>query len=193
MIKLIDILNEIGDSSAQKYDWSFHHEMKGGRDIIYYEYKFQSDTTSYFSFLSTKELDIGNGKYEMMVSFGVEKSLGKDIAGGVTRYINQKLKPTKPPMFSVGDSFNTTTNKGEMFRVMATIVDIVKDAMERNKKAGRPVAMLTFEPNKELKKTATGYKLTDQRAKFYMAYIKNHMDDIHTIRQHGNEVEVILK
>ena len=40
MIKLIDILNEIGDSSAQKYDWSFHHEMKGGRDIIYYEYKF---------------------------------------------------------------------------------------------------------------------------------------------------------
>ena len=49
-----------------------------------------------------------------------------------------------------------------------------------------------FEAEKE-KETKDGYVDTDQRVKLYMAYIKQNMDMVYSVKQKGNTIEVILK
>ena len=88
--------------------------------------------------------------------------------------------------------FAQVVNKGELYRVMATVVDIVKDGIEKMVQDGYPIKVILFKPEKE-KETATGFKMTDQRAKLYMAYIKQNMDMVYSVRQKGDQIEVILK
>ncbi len=173
MIKLIDILNEIGDSSAQKYDWRFKGKYDTG-DVINLDYEFKTDSdTQYFVKLTVKESDASSLAFEMMVAFGVGRSIVKKAFGD------------KKP-------FAQVVNKGEVFRVMATIIDIVKDGIEKMAQDNYPVKIILSKPEKE-KETATGFKSTDQRAKLYMAYIKQNMDMVYSVKQKGDTVEVILK
>jgi hypothetical protein len=173
MIKLIDILNEIGDSSAQKYDWQFKGKYTTS-DVINLDYEFKTDSnTQYFVKLTVQESDASASSYEMMVAFGVGRSIVKKA-------------------FSDKKPFAQVVNKGEVFRVMATIIDIVKDGIEKMAQDNYPVKIILFKPEKE-KETATGFKSTDQRAKLYMAYIKQNMDMVYSVKQKGDTVEVILK
>ena len=109
----------------------------------------------------------------MMVAFGVGKSIIKKAFGD------------KKP-------FAQVVNKGELYRVMATVIDTVKDGIEKMAQDDYPVKVILFKPEQE-KETATGFKITDQRAKLYMAYIKQNMDMVNSVRQKGKEIEVILK
>ena len=109
----------------------------------------------------------------MMVAFGVGRSIVKKAFGD------------KKP-------FAQMTNKGEVFRVMATVIDIVKDGIERMTKDGYEVKTIIFKPERE-KETKKGYKETDQRAKLYMAYIKQNMDMVYSIKQNRGVIEVTLK
>lgn len=173
MIKLIDILNEIGDSSAQKYDWRFKGKYDTS-DVINIDYEFKTDSdTQYFVKLTVQESSATPSAFEMMVAFGVGKSIIKKAFGD------------KKP-------FAQVVNKGELYRVMATVVDIVKDGIEKMAQNDYPVKIILFKPEKE-KETATGFKTTDQRAKLYMAYIKQNMDMVNSVRQKGDQIEVILK
>ena len=173
MIKLIDILNEIGDSSAQKYDWRFKGKYNNS-DVINIDYEFKTDSdTQYFVKLTAQESSATSSAFEMMVAFGVGKSVIKKAFGD------------KKP-------FSQVVNKGELYRVMATVVDIVKDGIEKMVQDGYPIKVILFKPEKE-KETATGFKMTDQRAKLYMAYIKQNMDMVYSVRQKGDQIEVILK
>ena len=173
MIKLIDILNEIGDSSAQKYDWRFKGKYDTG-DVINIDYEFKTDSdTQYFVKLTVQESPSTPLAFEMMVAFGVGKSIIKKAFGD------------KKP-------FAQVVNKGELYRVMATVIDIVKDGIEKMTQDDYPVKIILFKPEQE-KETATGFKITDQRAKLYMAYIKQNMDMVNSVRQKGKEIEVILK
>ena len=173
MIKLIDILNEIGDSSAQKYDWRFKGKYDTG-DVINIDYEFKTDSdTQYFVKLTVQESPSTPLAFEMMVAFGVGKSIIKKAFGD------------KKP-------FAQVVNKGELYRVMATVIDIVKDGIEKMTQDDHPVKIILFKPEQE-KETATGFKITDQRAKLYMAYIKQNMDIVNNVRQKGKEIEVILK
>ena len=173
MIKLIDILNEIGDSSAQKYDWRFKGKYDTG-DVINIDYEFKTDSdTQYFVKLTVQESPSTPLAFEMMVAFGVGKSIIKKAFGD------------KKP-------FAQVVNKGELYRVMATVIDIVKDGIEKMTQDDYPVKIILFKPEQE-KETATGFKITDQRAKLYMAYIKQNMDIVNNVRQKGKEIEVILK
>mgnify|MGYP003865956683 CR=1 FL=1 len=88
--------------------------------------------------------------------------------------------------------FAQVVNKGELYRVMATVIDTVKDGIEKMAQNDYPVKVILFKPEQE-KETATGFKITDQRAKLYMAYIKQNMDMVNNVRQKGKEIEVILK
>ena len=173
MIKLIDILNEIGDSSAQKYDWRFKGKYNNS-DVINIDYEFKTDSdTQYFVKLTVQESPSTPLAFEMMVAFGVGKSIIKKAFGD------------KKP-------FAQVVNKGELYRVMATVIDIVKDGIEKMTQDDYPVKIILFKPEQE-KETATGFKITDQRAKLYMAYIKQNMDIVNNVRQKGKEIEVILK
>ena len=173
MIKLIDILNEIGDSSAQKYNWQFKGKYDTS-DVINLDYEFKTDANiQYFVKLTIRESSVSSLSFEMTVAFGVGKSIIKKAFGD---------KKT----------FAQVVNKGEVFRVMATIIDIVKDGIERMAKDDYPVKVILFVPEKE-KETDTGFKSTDQRAKLYMAYIKQNMDMVYSVKQEGDQIEVILK
>ena len=183
MIKLIDILNEIGDSSAQKYPWTFKIEREND-GITYFEYEFKTATTPYSVILTEEKLNAVNDVYEMMIAFGVGRSIGKQIIQKATTSVGGKPS-------SSGVDFNQVVNKGEIFRVMATVIDIVEDAIVRSEKKGKPVAVLSFRPTK--KETSSGYKLTNQRAQLYKAYIDKHLDRVQQTRVRNGEVEVILK
>ena len=173
MIKLIDILNEIGDSSAQKYDWRFKGKHVTS-DVINLDYEFKTDSDiQYFVKLTVRESPSTSSAFEMMVAFGVGKSIIKKAFGD------------KKP-------FAQVVNKGELYRVMATVIDIVKDGIEKMAQDDYPVKIILFKPEQE-KETATGFKVTDQRAKLYMAYIKQNMDMVHSVSQNKGVIEVILK
>lgn len=60
--------------------------------------------------------------------------------------------------------FTSATNKGELYRIMATVVDILKDFIKNNKN----IRYLQFTADKE------GLQ-NSQRSNLYLAYIKKHL------------------
>ena len=78
-----------------------------------------------------------------------------------------------------GDMF-TVSNKGEMYRVMSTIVNIIKDYIKRNDN----IKAIIYEPIK--KEGEKGFKRND----LYMAFIKK---QIPTAKFEDNYGSVIVK
>jgi hypothetical protein len=174
MIKLMDILAEVGEGTAPKFQWQFKSKYDTS-DIINIDYEFTTDkNVKYFVKLTVGENDVVSNAYEMMVAFGVGRSVIKKAVGD------------KKP-------FAQVVNKGELFRVMATVMDIVRDGLKRCEEAGTPVKIILFKPEKE-KETKTGFVSNDQRLKLYKAYIDKNSDLVQstTISPFGG-VEVILK
>ena len=77
-------------------------------------------------------------------------------------------------MFSVvGGSYGDITNKGEQYKIMATVIAIIKADIELLAKEGNPpVKMIEFTPEKA---DATD----NRRAKFYKAYIQQQLPNAH--------------
>jgi hypothetical protein len=176
MIKLIDLLAEVGEGTAQKYNWSLDTKEDSG-DYIIMNYIFTTDSNIKYFVL----LNIGNeplsstDDYEMTVSFGV----------GAKPSVKAKIGMAKP-------SFTKVVNKGELFRVMATVIDIVKNAIEVMKEEDRPIKYISFKPEKE-KETETGFTQSNQRAKLYLAYIQKNMEHVQSINTGPHAIEVVLK
>jgi hypothetical protein len=176
MIKLIDILAEVGEGTAQKYNWSYSGKnASSDYDILNYDFKTDSGVNYFVTLVAGNEALNSINDFEMTVSFGV----------GNKGSLKSKVGIGKP-------SYTKVVNKGELFRVMATVVDIVKDGMERMKKEEKPIKYIIFKPEKE-KETETGFKQSDQRLKLYLAYLKQNMDQIQSIEQGSGAVEVTLK
>ena len=81
-----------------------------------------------------------------------------------------------------GVSYNVETNKGEVFRVMATIVDITKRILKKRKN----IKTLTFTGSK----TKKGSKDDQRRNNLYMAYIRRHIPNVKNIEDDGSEIRV---
>lgn len=172
VIKLIDILTEVGEGTAPKYDWTFKGEYDTG-DIINLDYEFVTDSSiHYFVKLTVAHYD--QEEYEMMIAFGVGKSVVKKAFGD------------KSP-------FAKVVNKGELYRVMATVVDIVKNGIKRCAEKGNEVKYLLFKPERE-KETKQGYVTSDQRNRLYKAYIDKNLDLVQSTKVSPlGGIEVILK
>jgi hypothetical protein len=169
----MDILAEVGEGTAAKFPWTFKSKYDTG-DIIHIDYEFVTDKkVQYFVKLTVGEHDTG-ATFEMMVAFGTGKSIIKKAVGD-----------NKP--------FVTVVNKGELFRVMATVMEIIRDGLKRCEEAGTPVKVILFKPEKE-KETKTGFVSNDQRLNLYKAYIDKNSDLVQStkISPFGG-VEVILK
>lgn len=156
MIKLKDILSEIGDASAKKFDWKVVRASKTG-------------TTRY-------EFETSAGLYD------VEFIFYKKPMSGAKTVID---KPSYDWIFGVDDSYSVVTNKGEAFKVMATIMDIMKDFIKS--RMAKSVDYITFHGSKKGGEDAGASK----RTKFYLNYIKHH--NIGDIIQKGNEVAIKVK
>ena len=160
MIKLLDLLKEVGEGTAKKYPWTFEGETETGFGL-HLDYEFVTDLkTRYFVKLIVGLYD--EDVYEMTIDFGVNKSALKNIIGD------------KKP-------FATVVNKGELYRVLATVLDIVKDAIQKSNEKGHTIKYLIFKPEQE-KETETGYVQSDQRLRLYKAYLDKNKDLIQSTR-----------
>jgi hypothetical protein len=130
MIKLSNILSEIGDASAKPFPWqakrtmeaslktmetnaaqSFKMDPKGFTTGLTFVYKFQSDQT--------------NTKYEVVI----DNEVGQNILvlPGNTKSSRKKYFINSIVAFDTNAHESTDTNLNEQYRVMATVIDCIKD------------------------------------------------------------------
>ena len=162
MIKLTNILkeiiNEIGDGGSKPYNYTLAREDVDEDFGFYFRlYEFVTDLGTHYEVSFEIEEDFSKDEpWETMnIEFGVDDKDG----GGV--------------------SYKVKTNKGEVFRVMATIVDITKNILKER----RRIKTLTF----------TGSKDDDddnRRNNLYMAYIRKHIPNVKNITNDGWTIEV---
>ena len=158
MIKLTNILLEIGEGTAKPYKYKLTRTESDPDFGDYFRlYEFVTDLDTHYEVSFTIEEDYSKDEaWEFMnIEFGVDEKDG----GGV--------------------SYKVETNKGEVFRVMATIVDITKKILKERKN----IKTLTF----------TGSKEDDddnRRNKLYMAYIRKHIPNVKNITDDGWTIEV---
>ena len=149
-----ELINEIGDASAKPYKWRW----TDGRFTSYSEFKTDSGLKYQVNTEIEDRRDFNHGLV-LSVEYGVEVE---------TEQGNQSV------------DYKLVTNRGELFRVMATVVDIVKAFMKKYPE----VEYIEFEGSKN--------KAGDQRRnKLYMAYIKKHIKS-KSIEDDGNTITVEL-
>jgi hypothetical protein len=134
MIKLIDILKEIGDSSAQPYKFDFYGDYGGDRI-----YGFDTENYPY-------TVELGNV---------TDEEEPNEI--GVRFYVPDEKDPDI-------ERDNIVTNKGELFKVMATITAIIKKDLKNHPE----IDSITFNPAKK-----EGETTNISRLNLYTQYIKN--------------------
>ena len=130
-----ELINEIGDAGAKPYKW----RRMDRRYDTYYIFT----TESGLEYQVMTEFGSGEDRNTLLIEYGVEV---------ITKQGNKSV------------DYELVTNRGEMFRIMSTIVDIVQEFMKKNP----GIEYIEFEGSKN--------KAGDQRRnKLYMAYIKKHL------------------
>jgi hypothetical protein len=182
MIKLKNILNEIGEGSAKPYKWKADHKTKMafGMDVTDYSYVWETD--SGLEYVLTIETVPVEGKGYWNANFGPygwSHSLHSPTTG------RQIRPPQRVP------DYETETNRGELFNIMATIVDAFKDFIKKEKKSydtddAWGLEVIEYEGAK-----AEGAK-SNQRNKLYAAYIKKHLPNATIKNIHGDKMQIIF-
>lgn len=137
-----DVVQEVGDGSAGKYEWEFKQYGESYQD-------------SEFSFVT----DLGT-KYNIALSnkTWVDSELDNIPAVEVEFLVAQKTG------LGQGWSSKVVTNKGEHLKVMSTIVDILKEYIKKNPS----IEAIMYSPAKKDSKEIFG----TQRDMLYKAFIK---------------------
>ena len=152
------LLVEIGDGGSKPYNYTLAREDVDEDFGFYFRlYEFVTDLGTHYEVSFEIEEDFSKDEpWEFMnIEFGVNEKDG----GGV--------------------SYKVETNKGEVFRVMATIVDITKNILKER----RRIKTLTFSSSKKDE--------DDQRRNnLYMAYIRKHVPNVKNIEIDGSEIRV---
>jgi hypothetical protein len=194
MTKLQDILLEIGEGSAKPYKWSvstkpyntwYHPDMPGDSDnSLPYGEKFYIKTHDYKYLWTTRSgLKYGLTVITNGYAFNRLNKIG---------YWNAQFGVYGIPKQRGGLDYNIETNKGELFNVMATIVDAMKDFLKKEsnghpKSDGWGVDVITYEGSK-----AKGDK-SNQRNRLYAAYIKKHLPKATIKNQSGDKMDIHIK
>ena len=160
-MKLVDLLKEIGDATARPYSWE---QIEDEEDFK--QYVFQTDSeTPYDMTIVVMEGD--KERDSALVNFGVMKSYTPDGETYGDYYVD----------------YDTTTNKGELYKVMATVVDILKDFIKNNQE----VKYIQFDTTKGKEKDS------NIRVDLYTRYIQKHLPNakVQTDSNRGHESTVI--
>ena len=177
MIKLKNILLEIGEGSAKPYKWKADHKTKMafGMDVTDYEYVWETDSgLKYVLSIETVPVE-GQGYW--IANFGPF-----EMGDAIYDLSGRQIRPSqKQP------DYETETNRGELFNIMATIVDAFKDFMKEAEKSEWGLKVIEYEGAK-----AEGAK-SNQRNKLYAAYIKKHLPGATIKKQSGDRMEIHLK
>ena len=153
MIKLIDLLNEVGEGTAKPYEWE---EISA------------DDWGAYIRFLTDSETE-----YQVNLEYFTSNlPLTPDLPGIAVEFL---AKPKGEYDFS-----NTVVvNKGEVYRVMSTIVNIIKYYLKDNK-------IITYSPEKK-----SGEDFGKQRDNLYKAFMKKSIPSI-KFEQKGETIWAII-
>ncbi len=138
MIKLIDILKEIGDASSQPYSFDFYGDYANMR-----VYGFDTENYPYTVELQYDDLDFYDEDTTNVL--------------GVRFYISDEEEPDL-------ERDDIVTNKGELFKVMATVTAIIKKDLKNHPE----IDTITFTPVKK-----EGEATNVSRLNLYTRYIKN--------------------
>ena len=155
---LYDVITEIGDGGSKPYNYTLTRTESAPDFGDYFRlYEFVTDLGTHYEVMFEIEEDFSKDEpWEFMnIEFGVDEKDG----GGV--------------------SYKVKTNKGELFRVMATIVDITKKILKERKN----IKTLTFSGSKESEDD-------NRRNNLYMAYIRKHIPNVKNVVVDGSEIRV---
>lgn len=145
MVKLIDLLKEIGDASARPYDWKRTVDEED-----YKEYMFQTKEGLYY-------------KVEIQVLEGDEERDSAFVQFGI-------VEPDEDNMGFT--DFDGVPTRGDLFNIMATIVEVLKDLIKNNPN----IKYLQFETDKRSHITNKGKKVvSNARFDLYTKYIQKHL------------------
>ena len=158
MIKLSDILNEIGDSSSQPYKFDFY----GDYDVMRV-YGFYTENYPYTVELQYDDLDFYDEDTTNVL--------------GVRFYVSDEDEPDL-------ERDDIVTNKGELFRVMATVTSIVKKDLSNHPE----IDTITFTPAKK-----EGETTNVSRLNLYTRYIKNAYPNATITSRDRGSIEVKFK
>ena len=150
---LYDVISEIGDGGSKPYNYKLTREEGDGFKL----YEFVTDLGTHYEVMFEIEEDFSKDEEweSMNIEFGVDEKDG----GGV--------------------SYKVETNKGEVFRVMATIVDITKKILKERKN----IKTLTFTGSKKGEDD-------NRRNNLYMAYIRKHIPNVKNVEVDGSQIRV---
>lgn len=161
MIKLKDILNEVGEATSAPYKW---------------KKVFTTERSVFFTFTTDQDTS-----YKVSLENYVYKDFKENDKEYPAIEVTFGITPNDMPTnVSYVGNVSIVTNKGEMYRVMSTIVDIIKDYIKRNDN----IKVIVYEPIK--KEDEKGFKRND----LYMAFIKK---QIPTAKFEDNYGSVIVK
>lgn len=138
MVKLIDLLKEVGEASAKPYDWKMTADHED-----YKEYMFQTKSGFYY-------------KVEIEVLEGYEERDSAFVQFGI-------VEPDEDDMGFT--NFDAVPSKGDLFNIMATIVEVLKDLIKKNPN----IKYLQFETTKGRGKESNA------RLNLYAKYIQKHL------------------
>lgn len=152
-VKLFEeLINEIGDASAKPYK---HKLQQKNHFREYHEFETDLGTSYEVTFEFSEDFSKEGEWTNVEISFGTVED---------------------------GDLNNViVTNKGELFRVMATIVDMTKKVLKKNKN----IKSLSFTGSKNRGDD------DKRRNNIYMAYIKKHLK-AKNVEDDGNQITVDL-
>ncbi len=153
MIRLKDLLKEIGDSSSQPYRFDYYGDYAGMR-----VYGFDTENYPYTVELNYEFLDDSQNVL------------------GVRFYVSDEDEPDI-------ERDDIVTNKGELFRVMATVVAIIKKDIQKHPE----IDTISFTPAKK-----EGEIENVSRLNLYMRYIKHEFPNA-IVKPYGTRGGVIVK
>jgi hypothetical protein len=140
---LKEVMSEIGDTSnIETYNTSLetkYHDYDEQQFVVRFT---TENDTKYAVYIFKQTLDEGE-TWSMLIEFGVE--------GENSSY-----------------DYSAVTNKGEMYKVMATIVKIAKEMIAKSKKEGQYIREIVIEPSKN-------FEDDTRRTNLYRAFIEKNM------------------
>jgi hypothetical protein len=153
----IENLNEVGEANLQPYKWK-----EVDRESYYVYIRFITDSETQYDVDIKSTIFFPAGQMESLPALEIEFSA--------------------KPKGAEGSSAKIVVNKGEMYRVMATIVDIIKKYLKKSK-----AQAIIYSPSKKSSEESFGV----QRDQLYRAFISKAIPGV-TFKQSGDFVTAIL-
>ena len=176
-MKLTQILNEIGEASSKPFKWRRGSSLSP-KDMV--ELPVPPDKETYYDYFYT--FDANGVPYRIQFNGRVERKLALQLPGMKPLTDRDKYEVRINVDFNTESGYDTKTtpdtNKGDQFRVLATVVDTIVDFVKDFNKDG-PSGIVVDEfyiaPKADDEDVS---KMDSRRARFYQAYIKRQLNKI---------------